>query len=359
MLKCNWTMTTATKKNNANKADNKADNKVDNKVDNKTVNDKAEKATKKTTTKTTVKKTPSKTTVTKKTTVKSTKAKTPSKTKAKTPSKTKSKTPSKTKSKSKKVNDKKKIKPSDVIKTNSKKTETKSKKNNKKSDTKNKGKKNEPKKSKPSNVVDRGSQMANNNTNMSQYFPKTTPASNAKKLQLTQAGKHFMIKPEDAELISDVIKDYVTTPKTKIITDATAGMGGSTINFAKNFKGVHAVEKDKTHFDILKNNVDIYKLNNVDLINKDYSEVYKDLKQDVVFIDAPWGGPKKFKFVRLQLSGIPLTTILNDLDGKASHFVLKVPLNFDFGNFMRGIKYEKVDIKNIPNKNYKILVVYP
>ena len=107
--------------------------------------------------------------------------------------------------------------------------------------------------------------------------------------------------------------------------------------------------------------MDVFKLKNVDLINKDYLEAMKDLKQDVVFIDAPWGGDhkqKKYKFIRLNLSGKPLSQVINDLEGKAKHVVFKAPGNFDFGDFMKNIKYPNVDVKNIPDRHWKIIVVH-
>jgi len=190
--------------------------------------------------------------------------------------------------------------------------------------------------------------------NMTKYFPLTKDVD---KLQLAPKGRRAITLPDDAELITGIITEYVKTPKTKVITDATAGYGGNTINFAGTFKSVNAVENDKETFDMLKNNVEVFKLKNVELINDDFVKVAGELKQDVTFIDAPHGD-KKFKFERLRLSDKFLTDILNGYSDNAKHVVLKVPNNFDYGNFMHFIKYKYVDIRKIPDKHWMLVVIY-
>ena len=156
-------------------------------------------------------------------------------------------------------------------------------------------------------------------------------------------------------MITNIITEYVKTPKTKVITDATAGYGGNTINFAGVFKSVNAVENDKETFDMLQNNIEVFKLKNVELLNKDFVEVAKDLKQDVTFIDAPHGDTK-FKYERLRLSGKFLTDVVNELDN-AKHIVLKVHKNFDYGNFMHFITYKNVVIVKIPDKQWMLIII--
>jgi hypothetical protein len=85
--------------------------------------------------------------------------------------------------------------------------------------------------------------------------------------------------------------------------------------------------------------------------------VAKELKQDVIFFDAPHGD-KKFKFERLQLSGKFLTDILNGLQEDASYIAIKVQQNFDYGNFMHFIKYKNVDIRKVPDKHWSLIVIY-
>jgi tRNA/tmRNA/rRNA uracil-C5-methylase (TrmA/RlmC/RlmD family) len=281
----------------------------------------------------------------------------------------------KSKSKSKKIDDSKdKIKPKNTTnKTNTNKSNTNKNNANKTNTNKNT---NENTNNKANNDSDeesseegnvktgnvnkkngmKGKEFVDTPRDISFFFPKT---KNMNKLKMIE--RQIVTKPDDAENITKIIKEYVKTPGTKVITDATAGLGGTTINFANNFKSVNSVEIDKDVFEALKNNVGVYGLKNVELINKDYLTVCKDLKQDVIFIDAPWsstGGKKKHKLMRIQLGEKFLAEVLNELKDKAEYFVFTVPGNFDYGFFMRNIQYEHVDVRMVPNRTWKVIVVY-
>jgi tRNA G46 methylase TrmB len=309
--------------------------------------------------------------VTKKTVNKTNNKNNATKTKVTKPKATK--TTKTTKTKSKKINDSKnKIKPKNTTNKNTNKKANE--KSNEKANEKSNEKANEKVNEKSNNDSDEESSEEGNvkkgNVNkgmkdkefvdtprdISFFFPKT---KNMNKLKMIE--RQIVTKPDDAENITKIIKDYVKTPGTKVITDATAGIGGTTINFANHFKSVNAVEIDKNVFEALKNNVGVYGLKNVELINKDYLTVAKDLKQDVIFIDAPWssaGGKKKHKLMRIQLGEKFLADVLNELKDKAEYYVFTVPGNFDYGFFMRNIQYEHVDVRMVPNRTWKVIVVY-
>lgn len=115
-------------------------------------------------------------------------------------------------------------------------------------------------------------------------------------------------------------------------------MGGNTINFAKHFRAVHAVEIDPRRCEFLRHNVErvLGPRHNVRCHCGDFTaELGRQLEQDIVFFDPPWGGLgyKKQAVVPLFLSGINLSKICCDLQGRAAYIVLKVPINFDFVNF--------------------------
>lgn len=181
------------------------------------------------------------------------------------------------------------------------------------------------------------------NANMSLYFP---PTKNINKLKITNVGIYSVSKPKDAEWITQKILENVKDPKKLVITDGTASVGGNTISFAKHFKKVNAIEMSEIHTVILKNNIDVYGLKNVDIINGDSLIEVPKLKQDIVFIDAPWSGTqyKKHRIMKLYMSGKPLTTIANDFLKVSSVLALKVPHNFDFGHFFNNVKCEKFTI---------------
>lgn len=181
------------------------------------------------------------------------------------------------------------------------------------------------------------------NANMSLYFP---PTKNMNKLKITNVGIYSVSKPADAEWITEKIIENVDNPKKLVITDGTASVGGNTISFSKFFKSVNSIEMSKIHSDILKNNIDVYDLKNINIINGDSLEEIPKLKQDIVFLDAPWSGVKykKQKNLKLYMSGKILNAIVNDFFNYATTIVLKVPYNFDYGHFITNVNTEKIII---------------
>ena len=112
----------------------------------------------------------------------------------------------------------------------------------------------------------------------------------------------------------DFLKDELFTqlghtPKALSITDAGAGSGGDTMQFmvatmmsekttkdVPMFSAVTTVEMNKTRFDCLEWNVNVvkekYKQDAVPAQTKygDYKELIQTLRQEVVYVDPPWGG---------------------------------------------------------------------
>ena len=183
-------------------------------------------------------------------------------------------------------------------------------------------------------------------------FPKETGVDR-KKLKFTKVSIYSITKPDKILEIKKIITNFLEgdnkTSEKLVITDATANVGGDSISFATYFKSVNAVEIDKHTFDCLNNNIDVYKRKNVKTFNNDYTKIINKIKQDVVFIDAPWGGVdyKKSKNITLYLSGIPLHTIVNNLDSK--FIVLKLPKNYNRMSFMQSVRYEKIHFNHLRN----------
>jgi len=185
---------------------------------------------------------------------------------------------------------------------------------------------------------------------MDYYFPKKK-GINLSKLQISNIGKYSISKPTDALIINKIILKYFKKSKKIIITDATANNGGNTIHFAFDFHQVNSVEIDKDQFAILKNNVDVYDLKNVTLYHDDYLNCMKKLNQDVIFIDAPWGGPLyyKIKCLDLFLGKKNLVDIVKELyDNKYFKLcVLKVPKNYNFTALFKQFQNIKFDIYSL------------
>lgn len=145
----------------------------------------------------------------------------------------------------------------------------------------------------------------------------------------------FMSKRLDAEIITSIIIYHIKSLKlcheNLIITDATSGIGGNTLSFAYFFKKVNAIESDVDTFKMLKKNIDTYKFTNINIFNYDYVEYFKEIKQNIVFIDPPWGGKnyKKHESITLFLSGIRIEKICRILLKLNNIIVLKLPINYD------------------------------
>ena len=186
------------------------------------------------------------------------------------------------------------------------------------------------------------------------FFPNDKNI-NFRNLKLTNIGSYSITDPSTAQIISNIIKDFIKKDKI-IITDANANMGGNSINFAKNFFKVNSVEIIPMHCDVLENNLKEYELNDkVNIICDDYLDVMLDLKQDVVFFDPPWGGKnyKKIHNLKLELDNVNIVDIINELEKKTDTklVVLRVPFNFDIIGFLRKSNYANVNIIKIKGLN--------
>jgi hypothetical protein len=153
------------------------------------------------------------------------------------------------------------------------------------------------------------------------------------KLQLTEEGAYSVTRRRDADNIINIMSSTVGNLKDKSITDATACVGGDTINFALNFREVHSIEYSKDNFEALSNNIMIYGLTNVHLYFGDCMKVY-NWASDVLYIDPPWGGPnyRNLERVELFLGSTRIDVWLEDLLSgpyRPSFVFLKVPSNYN------------------------------
>ena len=83
--------------------------------------------------------------------------------------------------------------------------------------------------------------------------------------------------------------------------------------------------------------------------------IYNKINQDIVFIDAPWGGVnyKYKKTIKLYLSQKCIVKLSNLIKSKL--VVLKVPINYNFNYFFNTIDSDKVLLYRLP-KMYIILI---
>ena len=165
---------------------------------------------------------------------------------------------------------------------------------------------------------------------------------------------------EQAKQINNIISYYVDN--NSVITDATAGIGGNSLFFCKKFKFVNIVEKNYELEDILKENINY---TNNRFIFCSYNYIKYILKQDVIFIDPPWGGSqyKKNKKISLYLDDVEITKLINDLYFYTKIICVKVPNNYNIFDLNRDFwNFRIYNIHKFNNKKskqiYKILIFY-
>lgn len=183
-------------------------------------------------------------------------------------------------------------------------------------------------------------------------FPDVAENNLFHKLKIDHESIMYITIPYYADIITNIImiqlEKHCMKSTDVIITDATAGVGGNTISFAKNFKEVVAIEIDKTRYNYLSNNIFVYKLENVILLRDDLINVIPLIdQQDVIFIDPPWGGKayKKANLLRLTIGDEEIETYCNMFFDKTKtkcppkFIILKLPSNYD-------VEYLKLQLEN-------------
>ena len=187
------------------------------------------------------------------------------------------------------------------------------------------------------------------------------------KLKITDKGLYSISKYDDARWITDIIIKLIEflenkSSKNLTVVDATAGIGGNTVDFAKLFKKVIAIEINDVHYEVLKNNLKALSLKNVEVINENFLFVLDKIKDssDIFFLDPPWGGKnyKNFKFFNLKIGKIYIYSIINILYSKKYKYViLKAPFNLNISPLISSVKYHNLNIyKN--NKQTMLIAIF-
>ena len=167
-------------------------------------------------------------------------------------------------------------------------------------------------------------------------FPKFKKV-NPSLLKITNVGLYSIATPEISKSICYYILKYVKTNKITI-TDALGNVGGMTLMFAHIFDKTNVCEIIPLHCKVLSNNLTVYGLlNKVNIICGDYFDYMLKLKQDVIFLDPPWGGYnyKKATDLSLCLNNINIACIISELLKHTKYIFLLVPHNFNFDYFFK------------------------
>lgn len=157
-------------------------------------------------------------------------------------------------------------------------------------------------------------------------------------LQVTDEGKYSITRRRDSEQILKIVEHAVESFETKTVTDATACIGGDSINFALHCKKVIAIELKEDNYEVLKKNIRAYNLENIDALWGD-STILFNWHTDVLYIDPPWGGPKYKNYTNLILyvSNIRLDNWIEQVvqrKNRPSFIFLKLPMNYNFSTLL-------------------------
>ena len=178
---------------------------------------------------------------------------------------------------------------------------------------------------------------------------------------LTQDKKNKLIFTEDSiysssrlkgsKRLMDVINKYYPNNFKVRITDGTANIGTDSINLGTLYKNINSIEISKINYTALDNNIKVFDLENrIKCYNGDVNVKIKDLEQDIIYIDAPWGG-KEYKNdsnISLFLGNVEITDFYLNNINKAETFIFKVPYNYNFNNL-----YSKINNSKIYKHSYK------
>jgi tRNA/tmRNA/rRNA uracil-C5-methylase (TrmA/RlmC/RlmD family) len=195
--------------------------------------------------------------------------------------------------------------------------------------------------------------MSNKIINLSQeeatkIFPKEKNIDMTKLLTTTE-GVYSVSKNRSAKKLMKIIyKCFKTYDIT--ITDACSNVGSDTLMLAKYFTAVNAIELDKTNYNALENNVNVYNYKNIKLINGSNLKELQNLKQDVIYADPPWGGPsyKNYAQLKLYFDKVELADFFIRYKNNAKIHIYKVPYNYNINNFIT-----KTKVTNLRIYNYK------
>lgn len=165
------------------------------------------------------------------------------------------------------------------------------------------------------------------------FLFRNTPLNKRALLLLDTEALYSVTDQYTANKISKYIVKHL--PHIETITDGTACVGGNTHSFCGFFKNVNGVEIDPLRFQYLCHNLRILEVKNALIYHGNFMDICKLIKQDMIFIDPPWGGPnyKSKILIELYLSNIELSTVCRLISKYTKYIAIKVPVNFNINAF--------------------------
>lgn len=133
--------------------------------------------------------------------------------------------------------------------------------------------------------------------------------------------------------IAKMIRQLPHIHEPATIIDANASCGGNTFAFSTDFDHVLAIEIHKERYKMLRHNLQVMGITNVDMLNRDcIPYLYKKRKfVDCIFFDPPWGGEayKEKREIHLYLNHEDIIEISRKLleKRKCTYIIIKAPNN--------------------------------
>jgi len=178
------------------------------------------------------------------------------------------------------------------------------------------------------------------------FFFASLPREVRARLRLDDEALYSVTESRSAERMSRELLELAGVSRASSITDITSCVGGNVLSFAQHFARVTAIEIDSTRFGMLVHNVrDVVGTTNVEFIHGNAVELLRDParapRQDIVFMDPPWGGPdyKDQAALPLFLGDVNVGALTDEIlrSGAAQVVALKVPVNFAIDDFRRAL----------------------
>jgi 16S rRNA G966 N2-methylase RsmD len=197
-----------------------------------------------------------------------------------------------------------------------------------------------------------------------------------KSLKFTQEMEFSISYWKYSMLVCDIVKTFI--PNTELfnltLTEGGVGAGGNTFAFANKFKLINSIEFNPTHRKYFNHNASILLSTTerkkiqlgFDKKIHDFSVAYKLTKQDVVYLDPPWGGPnyKTMNPLNMFYGNVDVCDIIDELRKKPNTLIiLRAPLNYTikFDNYYKltttRMIYSNIKHKKIKYKYYNFLII--
>lgn len=158
--------------------------------------------------------------------------------------------------------------------------------------------------------------------------------------------------------INSIIKKHISGISNLTICDATAGIGGNSIYFCKNFNYVICIDSNEEAIKYLEKNLQKYE--NKFIICHNCFDILKIIQFDILFLDPPWGGSsyKNFEKIDLFLNNVNVLDIIDYYYNYTNLIVLKAPINFNIRKTKWNYTTHKIYKNDKINIFYYIFVFY-